>query len=291
MTAGPVSFQLDETRAGTVKITFAQDGRFEVQGLSGAGESTVMVFDENGDFVRSDACSDLFQSESMESGRYTLVFLEKTGLLRSVDKLSRLTGFGLKANADYVTKAVTIRSGEITTVSGVAVPELDESKLYYTVAGRTGFHASPAAVAAGQYILLRAEYELDSKFSTDGQTVLISLPEGIGPVSGSVTVNGRAAAYSVSGNTVLVPANTRYGVVRLYVTAAKTGDFAGNAALSFRCNGGTGSSHVAFVTRGDGQSIYYSEHGSNQKSYTDVEFPASKYSIVDVYLPTSYVNS
>lgn len=53
----------------------------------------------------------------------------------------------------------------------------------------------------------------------------------------------------------------------------------------------TGSSHVAFVTRGDGQSIYYSEHGSNQKSYTDVEFPASKYSIVDVYLPTSYVNS
>lgn len=238
MTAGPVSFQLDETRTGTVKITFAQNGRFEVQGLSGAGESTVMVFDENGDFVRSGACSDLFQSESMDSGEYTLVFLEKTGLLRRVDKLSRLTGFGLKANADYVTKAVTIRSGEITTVSGVAVPELDESKLYYTVAGRAGFHASPAAVAAGQYILLRAEYELDSKYSTDGQTVLISLPEGISPVSGSVTVNGRAAAYSVSGNTVQVPANTRYGVVRLYVTAAKTGDFAGNAALSFRCNGG-----------------------------------------------------
>lgn len=61
----------------------------------------------------------------------------------------------------------------------MAVPELDESKLYYTVAGRAGFHASPAAVAAGQYILLRAEYELDSKYSTDGQTVLISLPEGI----------------------------------------------------------------------------------------------------------------
>lgn len=140
-----------------------------MQGLSGAGESTVMVFDENGDFVRSDGCSDLFQSESMESGRYTLVFLEKTGLLRSVDKLSRLTDFGLKENADYVAKAVTIRSGEITTVSGVAVPELDESKLYYTVAGRAGFHASPAAVAAGQYILLRAEYELDSKYSTDGK--------------------------------------------------------------------------------------------------------------------------
>lgn len=51
------------------------------------------------------------------------------------------------------------------------------------------------------------------------------------------------------------------------------------------------SSHVAFVTAGDGQSIYYSEHGSSQKNYTNVEFPASKYSTVDVYLPTSYVNS
>ena len=69
------------------------------------------------------------------------------------------------------------------------------------------------------------------------------------------------------------------------VTTGTKGAYAG-AFLYWK-----GTSHVAFVTAGDGQSIYYSEHGSNQKNYTNVEFPSSKYSLVDVYLPTSYVNS
>ena len=71
-----------------------------------------------------------------------------------------------------------MENGEITTLDNVTVPPLEMS---YLVAENTSVSVNKATVPAGQYVTVRAAYELDEKVSSTGQTLVVDLTRGLQP--------------------------------------------------------------------------------------------------------------
>mgnify|MGYP002235678720 CR=1 FL=1 len=104
----------------------------------------------------------------------------------------------------------------------------------YLAAESTSVSVNKAKAPAGQYVTVRAAYELDEKVSSTGQTLVVDLPEDCSLVSGSVTVDGVSANYSSSDDgTVSIPTNKEKATVLFYVTAQGSGEFSVTCSLEF----------------------------------------------------------
>ena len=91
-----------------------------------------------------------------------------------------------------------------------------------------------AKAPAGQYVTVRAAYELDEKVSSTGQTLVVDLPEGCELVDGSVTVDGDSANYSSPDDgTVRILTNKEKATVLFYVAAQSSGEFSVTCSLAF----------------------------------------------------------
>ena len=237
MTALPAETVLGENRMGDVEIRFVENGSVEVTGISGNPENRVMMFDEAGKFVKSEAVTDRFISGAVPEGMYSLVFIKKTDLLVTVSDISKLEEMSLVNGADYVTKTVNVRNGIVEEINDVTVPVLDESKLYYTVSENTSVTSNKTTVVTGNYITVRVEYEIDSKYSSSGERIFIELPDCIEYAEGSLTVDGKAHAFSKDGNKLIISTNKDKAIIRFYTLATDTGMCNVNAYLSFDNSG------------------------------------------------------
>ena len=160
-----------------------------------------------------------------------MAFLEKTSQISAIPTLGYLTTLGLIQGEDYVLRSITVENGKIATLGTVTVPQLEMS---YLVVENTSVSVNKAAVPAGQYVTVRAAYELDEKVSSTGQTLVVDLPEGCELVDGSVTVDGGRANYSSSDDgTVSIPTNKEKATVLFYVTAQGSGEFSVTCSLEF----------------------------------------------------------
>ncbi|MBQ6159714.1 MAG: S-layer homology domain-containing protein [Oscillospiraceae bacterium] len=234
MTAAPATVVLDEQKMGECDIEFLENGWFSVGAMSGSAPCTVMIFDENDLFVRSATAASNYQSAPLRSGSYSLVFIEKTDLLRSAVSMDKLAAFGLDAGTDYLVKYVTITNGVITDIGDLTVPDLDESRLYYTVSDSTSFTSNASAASIGKYVMMRCAYQIDDKYSAKNERVTIELPDGVLIANGSLTLDGAGLSYSLDGNLLSVFTNNRTGIIRFYAVAATVGRKEFNAYLSFR---------------------------------------------------------
>ncbi|MGN0476869.1 MAG: leucine-rich repeat protein, partial [Ruminococcus sp.] len=237
MTAKTVTVTLDGQKCGTATIDFLQNGIFVIGSISGNSENTVMIFDKEGKCVKSALASDNYTSPALKSGEYTVVLIKKTSLLRSVADIKTLSEVGLASGSDYYKTSVTISDGLITTLSNVDVPQLEESKLYYTVAENTYFHANKTTVTTGQYVIMSLKYLINSKYSSSKQSVTIEVPEGTSFVGGSLTVNGKKSSFVQKENKVTVNVGTDSGTVRFYLLTTGAGKQNVYAYLNFLNSG------------------------------------------------------
>lgn len=237
MTAEAAEVTLDECRSGQVSVTFIQNGYLVLEDISGNDKNTVMVFDKDGKFVESGIADNSYTSASLEAGNYRVVAMGKTSLLPGISQIGRLEDIGLVKGTDYAQSEAAVANGVITELSGINVPKLDESKLYYTVPEHTYFVSSYSKITAGQYLTMRAAYEIDSKYQSSGQTVRFEIPSGVAFVENSLTVNGKSVAYSVDGNSLEARVNDPKGVIRFHVLAVEKGPQTAFAYLDFQKDG------------------------------------------------------
>ena len=237
MTADAAVVTLDAQRMGSGEIDFVENGSFTL--AAQGATATVMIFTAEGKFVRSSAASANYTSDPLPAGEYSVVIIKKTDLLRSAAELSKLAEFGLAAGTDYALKNVSIENGVVTDLGSVAVPALNESKLYYTVADSTLFTAGNTAPTVGKYVVMRCEYKIDDKYSASNEKVTIEFPEGVEFVRNSLSLDGKINSYTVNGNKVEIITNKREGVIRFYAIAIESGKSDVNAYLSFK--GGSGN--------------------------------------------------
>ena len=238
MTAEAVTFTLDEQRMSVCKMVFLENGKFSLDGTSGSDSNIVMVFEKStGKFIDSAIVSSFYSSDPLPEGEYLLVFIKKTDLFRNVSNFSKLAEFGLVADTDYVVRTIQINNGEVIDLGVVSVPILDESKLYYTIAENTKFTSNVTSPQVGRYIVMRCEYKIDPKYSTEDQFITIELPDGIEFVNASLTFNGKQKTCTVDADTILIHTNQSEGVLRFYIVSTLAEKINLNAYLSFRYNG------------------------------------------------------
>ncbi|MBR2257094.1 MAG: leucine-rich repeat protein [Blautia sp.] len=234
-----VVITLDAQNCGSVSWNLLQNGIVRVNEIKGADETVVMVFDAEGRCIQNSVVTGAYSSTPMPEGTYTLVFIKKTGLLRNVETLQRLTEYGLAASEDYVLQTVNIQNGRRTVLDVITLPALDETKLYYTIKENTNVWINNSTAITGQYRVVRVRYEIDPKYSSSQETVQIDLPEGLVFVERSVTLDGRKAVNIVEGNRIIIPVNNRSATIRFHVLPSSTGTHQIHAALSFDSTSGS----------------------------------------------------
>ena len=234
MTAKPVTVKLTDD-PWTAAITFTENGAVSAL-LSGDFPKRAAVFDAGGNLVQTATVDgQLFTSQPLPAGNYQVAFLEKTSQISAIPTLGYLTTLGLVQGENYVLRSFSVENGKITTLDNVTVPPLEMS---YLVAENTSVSVNKAKAPAGQYVTVRAAYELDEKVSSTGQTLVVDLPEGCELVEGSVTVDRVSATYSSSDDgTVNIPTNKEKATVLFYVTPTSSGEFSVTCSLAFTPEG------------------------------------------------------
>lgn len=237
MTADAAEVTLDECRSGQVSVTFIQNGYLVLEDISGNDKNTVMIFDKDGKFVEFGIAGNSYTSAPLKAGNYRVAAMSKTSLLPGISQIERLENIGLVKGTDYVQSKVAVSNGVITELIGINVPKLDESKLYYTVPEHTYFVSSYSQITVGQYLTMRAAYQIDSKYQSSVQKVRFEIPSGVEFVENSLTVNGKPIAYSVDGNSLEVHVNDSQGVIRFHVLTVEKGAQTAFAYLDFQKDG------------------------------------------------------
>lgn len=232
--AKTASVTLDANCNGEAALTLEENGRISVGAVTGA-EGIFMIFDGKGKYMYTYAAQGNAVSDPLADGRYSVVFIKNTSMLRSVSELSKLGEFGLNEGSDYVLKAVNVKVGSVISVGNIDIPDFNETKLYYTVNGNTNMSANKYDLSQGKIVNLRAEYEVDPKYDAKEQYVLIALPAGMAFIENSLTVDGAITSYEYdkSKNTVKAYANASRSVVRLSAAATDDGSQTAEGYLGF----------------------------------------------------------
>lgn len=213
---------LSDTGSGDASITMVERGKLSIDVLTGAAQATVMLFDSTGKLAASGAAWGSYTSPSLPDGTYTLVALEKTALLQSVSTLSQLHTLGLSVDEDYVQQSVQIKTGVVTTILSLEVPELDETSIAYTESADTSVDYS--TVSVGKNVTLRIAYQLKETVASNTVSVEITLPAGL-RFNGAPTLDGKVQTVTSGSQTMTIPVNKSSGVVRVYVQGNTAGKY------------------------------------------------------------------
>ena len=220
---GQDAVALNANKVGSVSLTLWEKGAFTLNEITLAGQSNVLVFDEDGGYVTTYSAQAGITSQPMDAGSYTLVFMESTSLLRHVADLSVLNQLGLQDGVDYVCRPIAIADGLLTLVSGVTVPDLSEDAFSYLESG--GVFASTATAAQGTLVLLTVQMDLSAGYEAD--QFQIYLPDNMSLLNGSVTLDNKISTYTLTDGALNVPVSGKEtATLRFYLTANDTGSAA-----------------------------------------------------------------
>ena len=223
---------LNGERTGTAEMEFLGNGKFYASNITADNGLYALVFDGSGVLVKRYApAENSFYSDSMPDGEYSVVFLEKNTMLRSISSIGKLAEYGLNENKDYILRKVNINAGSIVRVGDFALPALDLSHLYYTVDSATSVSANKTEAVLGNIVTVRAEYATDGRHDISGEEILVDLPDGVDVIEGSVTVDGKPVDYTLDGGTMSVKTDKDKATVRFYVSAYQAGEYDINVSL------------------------------------------------------------
>ena len=229
--------KINDSRTGKITLDFVENGKFEISGINGNNENTIMLFSENGLLINSYICNDQFVSDNLPEGRYMIALMKKTRLFNRITDINKLGQLGLRSGNDYIVREIDIKNGVISEINDVDIPDFDETKFVYTENDKTSFEANRSSASTGTYVSVRAEYSIDAKYTTGNQYLTFEIPKGVDVTNGSVTVDGQLAIYSFDNNTLTVKTNKKSATVRFYLVATDAGTYNINSYLTFDYSG------------------------------------------------------
>jgi hypothetical protein len=227
---------IDNDLKATASLDLVQLGSFEANiSSSDNKENTAMVFNKSGDFVKTYRFKDKYlQSEIMMDGEYDIIFLGYSEILRRISHIDKLDDIGLTAGTDYaVKKDVSIKSGIISVLSDIHIPNFDETRFFYADSRNISYAANKNPALIGTVVTMRAEYEISNDYYTSDHRVLFDIPDGFRLLENSVSFNGIIIPYTKNGNTVAAYTNRASGIIYFAVVPDLVGSFALGAFLSF----------------------------------------------------------
>ena len=229
------SVTLPIVQYGGIEASFQQTDNSQV---------TASLYDSNGKHRQTyDYDEATIRLTEIPDGNYTLVTMGGSTLLSSILSLSDYATIGLTEGTDYVKNEVTVRSGEIVTVSNTTIPVLNESSYYYTDETATNFAMNKTEVNAGFNVTLRSQITFKSAYRQQVSNInlIVDLPENAQMVEGSAMTGTKMTRSTVSGNRVTIPISTadldKY--TRFVVTATNSGTLSPTGYVQFDMDGRT----------------------------------------------------
>lgn len=210
-----------------VKIPIVEYGGINIKTGDDTASNICMLYDGNG--VQVDKASlrgDSISFKNLPDGQYTVVSMRKSSLLGSVLNLSALQQTQLEQGKDYLLNNVNVTSGKITNLSIAAIPELDESKLYFTNSKETYFMPNKSQVTIGNYITLKSKIAMKDEFaeSIDAATLIVDIPSNCEFVDNSVISGSGYLGYTFENNRLSVPIQKLSDVVRFCIVPVEGGE-------------------------------------------------------------------
>lgn len=200
-----------------------------------------ILYDANGRLVKKyDYTSATLTINELQDGQYTLVTMANSQFFNSIGSLSLFRESGLTMGQDYVQNRVTVRSGEMATVSNQSIPYLDETKLYYT-GNKTSFTVNKMQVTAGQYLTLTSHLDFKSTYAPGVSEVnlIVNLPEQSSFVDNSVMVGNGMGSYTYDNHRVIIPLDNFNERVRFCIIPTAGGNYSPSASVQFKFSGKT----------------------------------------------------
>ncbi len=221
------------------EITLHENGKMTARNVLSDKRFMAFVFDKDG-AMRQRIISDnySFTSDSLSDGLYTVIFMEKNVIFNSFTNIEQIYTYGLQENRDYTKFDIPISAGSIFEIENVNVPKFNLNNFSHTVDNSTKVEVNKAEVTTGDYITVKIEYEIDPRYTSENEKILIETPESLSIANGSLTFDGENISYTRDddGN-IVIATNKSSGVIKFYVSASEEGSFQINAGLSFDDNG------------------------------------------------------
>ena len=208
------------------------------------------LYDANGKLLKTyDYSGGSLTVSNLADGDYTLVTMGGSRLFNTIYDLSQLPQTGLVKDVDYVQNSVSIKNGELSIISIVEVPTLDESKLYYT-GDNTSFTVNKSSIVAGNYLTLTGHLDFKSAYSTKVSNVnlIVDLPESCSFVENSVMVGNSTSSYTLNGNRLTIPMSRYTDRVRFCIIPTAGGEYAPSALAQFDIDGETITQPIGSVS-------------------------------------------
>lgn len=191
-----------------------------------------ILYNADGVQVGKTSFSDSIASFStLPDGNYTMVSMKKSSLFNGVLNLSALENAGLAQGTDYLMNTVSVQSGVISEIAVSEIPELDETKLYYTASDGTYFMPNKTQITIGNYLTLKSKVTLKDEYydKIDAATLVVDIPSSCNFVDNSVISGNGALDYSIDGNRISIPMKKIGDLIRFCIIPTEGGECRPNA--------------------------------------------------------------
>lgn len=259
---------------GSISSTFRTTYNSEVVGI---------LYDADGVWVKTTDYADASMTMTgIADGTYTLVTMAKSPVYNKVSSLSVLDASGLTEGQSYASNRVTVKSGEVATVSVDVVPLLNVSQTSY-LSSSAMFESNKTNIVAGNYIALRGKalFADAYKDGVSNVSLVVELPSSAQFVEGSVMVgNEILKSCKPSNGRIEIPVSNPSDLVRFCVIPTESGEYTPTAMAQFTYQG---SERVQLI----GNATYTVE---NLSISVPSEVARTKFRVSGAALPNSEVS-
>lgn len=163
---------------------------------------------------------------NLPDGEYLLITMRQSSLLGSIQNLSSLRETPLQEGKDYIINKVNVISGRIADVTIANVPDLDETKLYYTNSKETYFMPNKSLLTIGNYVTLKAKLTIKDEYAADinAATLIVDIPSNCEFVENSIISGSGYLGYEYANNRLSIPIQNLNDAVRFCIVPLEGGD-------------------------------------------------------------------
>lgn len=209
------------TRSVYVSLPIVEYGAINVK-LDDAMESAniCLLYDASGNQVgKALLRGDEVTFANLPDGTYSLIVMNNSALLGSIQNLSSLKETPLGEGIDYLVRKIDVESGKISETEIADVPDLDESKLYFTDSSDTYFMPNKQQLTIGNYVTLKAKVTVKDEYAgaVKSATLIVDIPSNCELVDNSIISGSGYPWYEYVGNRLSIPIERISDVVRFCI--------------------------------------------------------------------------
>lgn len=211
-----------------VSVSIVEYGGIRITVNDDTVQSSICVlYDKDGRQLRRASFGDNSVTfRNLPDGQYTVITMRKSSLMGSISNLSSLQETQLVEGTDYLLNKISVESGRIVDLAITDIPNLDETKLYYTDNDETYFMPNKSQVTIGNYIALKAKLTIKDEYAEaiDAATLVVDIPANCELVDNSIISGVGYLGYEYANGRLSIPVHRLSDAIRFCIVPLDGGE-------------------------------------------------------------------